>query len=426
MQLRRFTITGLFDVLTHNVAFPVPDDESTTPALVVLHGRNGVGKTTVLRMMDGMLRLDFNPFREVPFERSELEFDSGHVLAVAKGESSHGSYLEVTYRDHKVRLHTEHSGPMDEKDSPKVEEFRRAFLEDSSDVTLEFIDTERLNTLKAQRADLERADLEENRSFVELQQQLRVRRRLNPKAKAVGPPQQLADRVRQFIQEAQVNYRTFFSTTEPDLFPRIIERLTSDKAPDYDIAALRLSLQKIHEQDLETGRFGLESDRWDFDQMMAQLDDLTHKKGSRRTQALTVLGSYVEVLESRAAERALVADRLLTFERLMNSFFTDKHVSIAARSGIRIESSSRAELQEHQLSSGEYHLLFLMVAALATRRRGTVIAIDEPEMSMHVAWQRRLIPALLECASNAEPLFIFATHSPDMAASYPDAMVELS
>ena len=70
-------------------------------------------------------------------------------------------------------------------------------------------------------------------------------------------------------------------------------------------------------------------------------------------------------------------------------------------------------------------LLFLMVAALVTRRRGTVIAIDEPEMSMHIAWQRKLIPALVECASNAEPLFIFATHSPDLAASCPGAMVEL-
>lgn len=66
-----------------------------------------------------------------------------------------------------------------------------------------------------------------------------------------------------------------------------------------------------------------------------------------------------------------------------------------------------------------------MVAALVTRRRGTVIAIDEPEMSMHIAWQRRLVPALVECASGAEPLFIFATHSPDVASSFPQALVEL-
>src|SRR5262249_44580999 len=92
---------------------------------------------------------------------------------------------------------------------------------------------------------------------------------------------------------------------------------------------------------------------------------------------------------------------------------------------IGFSSSAGTALTERRLSSGEFHLLFLMVAALVTHRRGTVIAIDEPEMSMHIAWQRKLVPALLECASRAEPLFIFATHSPDLAASFPDAMVEL-
>lgn len=422
MQLRRFEIRGLFGDLNHTIAFPVPSEESTSPALVVLHGRNGVGKTTVLTMMDAMLRLDFNPFREVPFNRCDLEFDSGHVLGVVQSETNHHPCLEVTYRDHSVWLHMEHPGPLEPKDASKVDAFRESFFEDTADIGFEFIDTERLNRMKARRAEVEEGlPLPEVRGKQLVLRQVRA----NPKARAAERPLQLADRVRRFIREAQVNYRTFFSTTEPDLFPRIIDRLTSGHAPDYDIETLRRSLRDIHNQDLERERFGLEPDHWDHDQMMAQLDELARRGEAHRAQALTVLGSYVEVLESRAAERALVAERLLTFERLMNSFFADKHVAIEVRRGIRIETSAGAALEEHQLSSGEYHLLFLMVAALVARRRGTIIAIDEPEMSMHVAWQRQVIPALLECASNAEPLFIFATHSPDMAASYPDAMVEL-
>lgn len=159
--------------------------------------------------------------------------------------------------------------------------------------------------------------------------------------------------------------------------------------------------------------------------MMAQLRALAQRSGEGQQQALTVLGSYVEQLESRAAERALVADRLVTFERLMKEFLGDKSIAIDPRVGIQIRAQSGEPLEERQLSSGELHLLFLMVSALVTRRRGTVIAIDEPEMSMHIAWQRRLIPALVECASKAEPLFILATHSPDLVASFPDAMIEL-
>jgi len=132
------------------------------------------------------------------------------------------------------------------------------------------------------------------------------------------------------------------------------------------------------------------------------------------------------MLESRLAERVLVAERLRTFEDVMGTFFIDKSVKVDGKIGLNIITRTGALLREDQLSSGEYHLLYLMVAALTTRRRGTIIAIDEPEMSMHISWQRRLVSALVKCASGAEPQFIFATHSPDIAAEYPESMIRLA
>jgi len=248
----------------------------------------------------------------------------------------------------------------------------------------------------------------------------------NPKAKELPTPRSLAERVAQFIRDAQVNYRRFFAATEPDLFARIIEGLTAppSRTPSADVVKARLSAIRV--QDQSTSRLGLESDRWDYKQLVAQLDSPSNKKGPVRRHGLTVLASYAEVLESRAAERHLVAERLFTFERLLSAFFVDKTVSLDANAGILIRTSAGVLLKEWQLSSGEFHLLFLMVAALVTQRRGTVIAIDEREMSMHIGWQRKLVPALVECASKAQPLFILATHSPDIAATYPDAMVELA
>ena len=70
------------------------------------------------------------------------------------------------------------------------------------------------------------------------------------------------------------------------------------------------------------------------------------------------------------------------------------------------------------MSSGEFHLLYLMTSALTARKRGTVIAIDEPEMSMHISWQRRLIKSLLTVASDARPQLILATHSPEVVGEY--------
>ncbi|OAD20766.1 hypothetical protein THIOM_003509, partial [Candidatus Thiomargarita nelsonii] len=55
----------------------------------------------------------------------------------------------------------------------------------------------------------------------------------------------------------------------------------------------------------------------------------------------------------------------------------------------------------------------------------SIIAIDEPELSLHVSWQRQLIRALCDCASGALPLFLFATHSSSIGAEFQDKWVEL-
>jgi hypothetical protein len=375
-------------------------------------------------MLDGLLRLDFNEFRKVPFGSCSLKFDTGEVLEVTAIKEKQLSALEVRYAKKTVLLNPKRSGALSDEQVSQVAEFRELFFKRTEGLVFEFIDTERLYTLQEAGDDAEIVvDSHGNRI---LRSGALGRTALhNPKAKARAYGGNLASRVKRFVQEAQINYRTFFSTDEPDLFSRIIERLTANVQPVYEVNDLRTRFEKIHLSGLDNARFGLEPDKWDYGQIMTHLDALSRRRGQRRSHALTVLGSYAEQLESRAAERALVADRLLTFERLLRDFLADKSVSIHPKAGLEIQTKGGQTLQENQLSTGEFHLLFLMVAALVTRRTGTVIAIDEPEMSMHLAWQRQLIPALVQCASRANPLFIFATHSPDVVASFPDAMVEL-
>jgi predicted ATPase len=166
-------------------------------------------------------------------------------------------------------------------------------------------------------------------------------------------------------------------------------------------------------------------DNWNLKSIQGQMESTSNSPA--KDQAVVALGAFVEMLESRTAERSLLANRLEIFTKVIGDFFHDKTVSVSPRSGLLIKTNppEKRTLKEHQLSTGEYHLLYLMVAALVTQRRGTVLAIDEPEMSMHLAWQRKLISGLFQCASKAEPQFIFATHSPDVAADFPDALVEL-
>lgn len=74
------------------------------------------------------------------------------------------------------------------------------------------------------------------------------------------------------------------------------------------------------------------------------------------------------------------------------------------------------------LSAGEKQMLsFLVYNAFAFE---TPIFIDEPELSLHPDWQRKLFPTLLN--QQATNQFIISTHSPFMYAKYSDKELRIN
>lgn len=74
------------------------------------------------------------------------------------------------------------------------------------------------------------------------------------------------------------------------------------------------------------------------------------------------------------------------------------------------------------LSAGEKQMLsFICYNAF---HKHSVIFIDEPELSLHVDWQRQLYSILQSQGSSNQ--FIFATHSPFIYGKYPDKEVSLN
>jgi len=169
-------------------------------------------------------------------------------------------------------------------------------------------------------------------------------------------------------------------------------------------------------------RFSLQTDDADLQTLI----DLISGSHANNPHALSVIETYVEMQENRNKARELIATRLLGFEKIVDDFLSGKSVRIDARVGLRIETQGKSELKETELSSGDYHFLYVMVAALLCQRIGSVIAIDEPELSLHVSWQRKVVGALAKCAAGASPLFLFATHSAAIAAEHADRIEHLS
>ena len=67
-------------------------------------------------------------------------------------------------------------------------------------------------------------------------------------------------------------------------------------------------------------------------------------------------------------------------------------------------------LVPYQLSSGEKQMLAILLTVLVEDQQPYVLFMDEPEVSLHIEWQKRLIDLVVEMNPNVQ--IILTTHSP--------------
>lgn len=111
-------------------------------------------------------------------------------------------------------------------------------------------------------------------------------------------------------------------------------------------------------------------------------------------------------------------------EEIFNEYIgPEKYLQITEEGVIVRFHSSKETHKIGALSSGERHLLVLLTIFVIEGNRRHLFMVDEPEISLNMLWQRKLLPLLGELAPNAE--IIVASHSPSVAKANSNYLVEL-
>lgn len=102
------------------------------------------------------------------------------------------------------------------------------------------------------------------------------------------------------------------------------------------------------------------------------------------------------------------------FLRLINSFFreTEKQIKFTEDKNIFIQSRNNNRLKINQLSAGEKQLLIIFFTIFLQEQKPYIVLLDEPEISLHLSWQEKLIDTILAINPNCQ--LLIATHSPSI------------
>lgn len=188
-----------------------------------------------------------------------------------------------------------------------------------------------------------------------------------------------------------------------------------------DLASLQDTIGLLAERSSRFAEYGLVPDP-SLDSLRAEIRQAP-AGASSLIQA--VVGPYLQSLGARLDALSAVQAVLDTFVREANAFLRDKRAAYSHASGLTVLGVKGAQLAPNQLSSGEQQLLLLLCNVVLAAEEPSLFLVDEPELSLNVKWQRRLVDAIAAVSRDSGMQVIMATHSLELLSEHPQCVHRL-
>lgn len=433
MRINKISVTKLFGIFNHPVSLNMED------RITIIHSPNGFGKTALLRIINGFFNSRYSELRTIPFTEFRIDFDDGSYLQITKSieiKSDSDKYKELTFYFSKPGAEIEVFSPNLFMDSSaeinlhwsitEDREHRSSKIGNTTQKTLSLEDIVKNFHNFAEnlaRAQEEPKWLSELRSsihvcFIETQRLLTPSSVPEAAVDSTHPSmipsvsiysQELAEE----IQGKLAEYGALSQSLERTFPARIFNNKTPSQLTEE---TLRNKLNEIEEKRsnlIETGL--LDKDENPDFQIEQHIDGTTKN----------ILSVYVEDVEQKLMVFKELATKIELFTRIIKQRFLYKNMSISKEKGFTFTTADGKPLSPTDLSFGEQHELVMLYELLFKVQPNSLVLIDEPELSLHIAWQIEFLKDLQAIIKLANFDVLLATHSPDIIDDRWDLTVEL-
>ncbi|MGM5034066.1 AAA family ATPase [Tardiphaga sp. 803_E3_N1_3] len=426
-RLAVFEVSGLFGLFNHHVTM------RTKERITIIHAPNGYGKTAVLKMISGFFGGSMLPFRQYEFASVTMRFTTGEVVKIDQTSDEKidtnlpGSRrYSITMTNLEGEEHswsawdaiadTDQDGPLQRfraRDAAGIAFYRDPRTGERIHAD-EWIEKYEKLYARGTRAVFP-PWLAEIRSSLEcrlIETQRLMVRQADREASRNEDKRDFIPAVRTFSQDvstAMRNALTQSATINQSLdqtFPNRLLAKGRDATKPLAEAQLRARLADLQKKRARLRAAGL----------LTQSDEntvLSPAKFDPTTRRILTL--YVADTQQKLDVFNELLGKIEAFMSIINKRFQFKSLSLDKERGFVLTDFRGNKLDPDDLSSGEQHELVLIYELLFKTKADSLLLIDEPEISLHIAWQKHVLPDLRQIIALAPMDVILATHSPQLA-----------
>jgi predicted ATP-binding protein involved in virulence len=196
-------------------------------------------------------------------------------------------------------------------------------------------------------------------------------------------------------------------------FPKRLLSESANSLPEKELRERLASLEQLRARLTNVGLLDKSDDS-------ALIPEKTFSETAER-----ILTEYVNDAEKKLKVFDSLGSKIELLTQIINKRFQFKTLSVSRSDGFVLTDIRNRKVDLENLSSGEQHELVLVYDLLFSTKQDTLLLIDEPEISLHIAWQKKFLDDLRRIIELTPMDIVLSTHSPQLIGSNLDLAIQL-
>lgn len=243
--------------------------------------------------------------------------------------------------------------------------------------------------------------------FIREQRLIRENKNRRDEQEVINVIEELPSQFRELMRSVQQDYSTVankLDSTYPNRLFKTEDGITEAECKDK-MEEMTLKFATLSKYDLSTMQ-----------------DPVNFKFKSEHAKALKI---YFDDFDVKYHVYEDFINKLDLYTDIINHRLTFKSIKISKEFGISIIDENNKRLKLTQLSSGEKQEIVLFYDLIFGTQKNVLLLIDEPEISLHITWQKKFMDDLLRIIEYKGFNVIVATHSPQIINNHWERQIDL-